>query len=124
MSLCNIPPEVLEYLELVESEPWRVCDEQKALASHIRRSFETEDICVDRKQLDHYLSLEKYFPFQLFPWEKFLTALWDCTYWKTAVFRDGRICLLCWDADRERMDLFPIPPCVPYRHIARSRAMT
>lgn len=82
MSLCNIPPEVLEYLELVESGPWRVCDEQKALASHIRRSFETEDICVDRKQLDHYLSLEKYFPFQLFPWEKFLTALWDCTYWK------------------------------------------
>ncbi len=82
MSLCNIPPEVLEYLELVESGPWRVCDEQKALASHIRRSFETEDIYVDRKQLDHYLSLEKYFPFQLFPWEKFLTALWDCTYWK------------------------------------------
>lgn len=82
MSPCNIPSEVLEYLELVESGPWRVCDEQKALASHIRRSFETEDIYVDQKQLDHYLSLEKYFPFQLFPWEKFLTALWDCTYWK------------------------------------------
>lgn len=82
MSPCSIPLEVLEYLELVESGPWRVCDEQKALASHIRRSFEAEDIYVDRKQLDHYLSLEKYFPFQLFPWEKLLTALWDCTYWK------------------------------------------
>lgn len=79
---CSIPPEVREYLELVENGPWRVCDEQKALASHVRRSFETEDICVDGDQLEHYLSLEKYFPFQLFPWEKFLTALWDCTYWK------------------------------------------
>lgn len=29
----------------------------------------------------NYLKLEKYFPFQLYPWEKFLLALWDCTYW-------------------------------------------
>lgn len=29
---CELPPEVLEYLELVESGPWRVCEEQAALA--------------------------------------------------------------------------------------------
>lgn len=83
---CNIPPEILEYLELVESGPWRVCEEQKALAKLIRKSFETEDICVDAVQLENYLKLEKYFPFKLFPWEKFLIALWDCTYW-----RDSRL---------------------------------
>lgn len=78
----NIPIEILEYLELVESGPWRVCEEQKALAKLVRRSFATEDVYVDTAQLANYLKLQKYFPFQLFPWEKFLLALWNCTYWK------------------------------------------
>ena len=68
---CNIPPEIWEYLKLVESGPWRVCEEQKALAKLVRRSFETEDIYVDVEQLTKYLGLEKYFPFQLFPWQRF-----------------------------------------------------
>ena len=75
MLTCNIPPEVLGYLDQVEHGLFLVCDEQKALAAHVRQCFETEDIFVDENQLRHYLSLEKYFPFQLFPWEKFLTAL-------------------------------------------------
>lgn len=79
---CSLPPEILEYLELVESGPWRVCEEQKALARHVRRAFETEDIYVDTVQLSNYMRLEKYFPFQLFPWQKFLSALWNCTYWR------------------------------------------
>lgn len=58
-----------------------VCEEQKAMAALVRRCFETEDIYVDEKQLADYMRLEKYFPFQLFPWERFLTAIWDCTYW-------------------------------------------
>lgn len=82
ISNCNLPTEISDYLEQVERGPWRVCDYQKALAALVRRCFETEDIYVDKKQLGKYLSLEKYFPFKLFPWEKFLTALWDCTYWK------------------------------------------
>ena len=85
MLTCNIPPEVLGYLDQVEHGLFLVCDEQKALAAHVRQCFETEDIFVDENQLRHYLSLEKYFPFQLFPWEKFLTALWDCTYWRDSV---------------------------------------
>lgn len=83
---CNIPPEILEYLELVESGPWRVCEEQKALAKLVRRSFETENIYVDVEQLTKYLGLEKYFPFQLFPWQRFLAAMWDCTYWRETGF--------------------------------------
>lgn len=81
---CNIPQEVLEYLELVEKGPYRVCKEQKALAALVRRCFEAENIYVDTEQLKKYLKLEKYFPFRLFPWEKFLTALWDCTYWRSS----------------------------------------
>lgn len=78
---CKLPPEVLAYLETVESGRPRACPEQTALAAYIRRCFETEAIHVDTVQLANYLKLEKYFPFRLYPWERFLTALWDCTYW-------------------------------------------
>ena len=94
---CKIPPEVLEYIELVESGSPRACPEQHALVALVRRAFETEDLRVNTEQLQNYLGLQKYFPFQLFPWEKFLIALWDCTYradgwprWKTLFCMVGR----------------------------------
>ena len=77
----NIPPEVLEYIELVENEVHRTCEEQKALVKHIRKCFETENLHVDVEQLHNYLKLVKYFPYgDLLPWQKFLIALWNCTY--------------------------------------------
>lgn len=77
---CNLPPEVLEYIELVESDSPRACPEQHALVAHIRKCFETEDLTVNLSQLEKYMGLQKYFPFDLFPWQKFLIGLWDCTY--------------------------------------------
>lgn len=77
---CKIPPEILEYIELVESDSPRACPEQHALVQHIRNCFETEDLTVDLVQLEKYMGLQKYFPFKLFPWQKFVIALWDCTY--------------------------------------------
>lgn len=79
---CKIPSEIEDYLVQVETGRWRVCPEQKDMVKLVRRCFATEDIYVDETQLANYLKLEKYFPFQLFPWEKFLLAIWDCTYWK------------------------------------------
>lgn len=76
-----MPAEIEEYLDQVEHGKWRVCKEQLAMAAMVRRCFETEDIYVDEEQLGRYMSLEKYFPFALFPWERFLIAIWDCTYW-------------------------------------------
>lgn len=78
---CELPPEISEYLEQVENGKWRVCSEQTQMAALVRRCFETEPIYVDTGQLASYLKLEKYFPFDLFPWEKFLIAIWDCCYW-------------------------------------------
>lgn len=77
---CKIPPEILEYIELVESDSPRACPEQHALVAHIRKCFETENLTVDLSQLKKYMGLQKYFPFDLFPWQKFLIGLWDCTY--------------------------------------------
>ena len=94
---CEIPPEVLEYIQLVESGNPRACPEQHALVALVRRSFETEDLQVETGRLEKYLGLQKYFPFVLFPWEKFLFALWNCTYtaqgrprWKTVLCMVGR----------------------------------
>ena len=87
---CELPREVLEYIELVESDTPRACPEQHALVQLVRRVFKTEDLRVDEDLLARYLGLQKYFPFQLFPWQKFILALWDCTFrpdgrprWKT-----------------------------------------
>ena len=95
---CEIPAEILEYIQLVESGVHRTCREQQALAAHVRSVFKKEDIHVDLEQLRRYMGLAKYFPFKdLFPWEKFIIALWDCTYradgqprWKTAFVMLGR----------------------------------
>lgn len=75
---CNIPLAVLEHIE--EVEKGIACKEQKALAKLIRRIFAEDDIYIDEEKLGKYLSLEKYFPFSLFPWEKFILCLWNCTY--------------------------------------------
>ena len=95
---CNLPPEICRYLESVEADTPRACPEQHALCAYIRRCFAAEDIRVDTEQLAKYLGLIRYFPFeQLFPWEEFLLALWDCTYkpdgtprWKTLLCMVGR----------------------------------
>lgn len=95
---CELPRAVLNYLETVETDTPRACPEQHALAAHIRQCFATEDIYVDTEQLRRYLSLSRYFPYkQLFSWQEFLIALWDCTYtaegrprWKTLFSMVGR----------------------------------
>ena len=94
---CEIPAEVLEYIELVESGQPRACPGQHALVALVRRAFETENLRVETERLEKYLGLQKYFPFALFPWEKFLFTLWNCTYtaqgrprWKTVLCIVGR----------------------------------
>lgn len=95
---CEIPEVVLDYIESVENNTPRACKEQHALVKHIRNVFKKEDIQVNTEQLNKYLSLSRYFSFaDLFPWEKFIIALWDCTYkadgtprWKTVLCMVGR----------------------------------
>lgn len=84
MTRCKLDPRIAQYLELVESGTPRVCRDQEALARHIRKCFDSQDIYTDTAQLDSYLGLQKYFPFDLLPWEQFILALWDCTYWRSS----------------------------------------
>lgn len=75
---CKIPFVVLDYLELVENGI--ACNRQKAMAKLVRNVFNNDDIYVDEEKLEKYLSLEKYLPFSLFPWEKFILCMWNCVY--------------------------------------------
>lgn len=75
-------PEIQDWIDIVEKEVYRCCEDQKLLVKHIKECFEKEQIHVDEEQLGKYMYLaEKYIPFKLFPWQKFVIALHDCTYW-------------------------------------------
>lgn len=82
MAPTKICKEVQEWIDIVEQGKIRCCEEQHLLVAHIKKCFETEDIYTDTEQLGNYIRIiEKYLPFKLFPWEKFVLALHDCTYW-------------------------------------------
>lgn len=119
---CSIPPEVSRYIQSVESDTPRACKEQHALVAHIRKCFEEEDIYVDTEQLKKYLGLVKYFPYErLFPWEEFLIALWDCTYWANGLPRwKTLLCMVGRGAGKDGFIAFnsacSISPYNPVKH--------
>jgi len=81
MSHCNISNHILKYINMVESGEVEACQEQHLLVAYVRKCFEKEDIYTDEEQLEKYLSLAKYFPYEkIFEWEVFLLALHCCTY--------------------------------------------
>ena len=78
--IINIPAAVQQYIDIVEHEEYPVCEEQKQLVQLVKRVITTEDVYFDFEQLDKYLSYQKYFPYELFAWEKFIFALHNCLY--------------------------------------------
>lgn len=79
MKISDVPPFV-EYIDLVRNGPYPSCKEQFALCEMLERIFETEDIFFDESQFNRYMGLQKYFPFKLFEWEKFIFAAHNCLY--------------------------------------------
>lgn len=73
-------PEISEWLRLVETGRIPACEEMHLLCAHVRRVFAKEKLWVDRERLAHYMAYQRYFPFRLLPDEKFLIALWLCTF--------------------------------------------
>lgn len=76
----TFPKEIQEYIDLVETGAIRTCTEQKQLVEFIKRVFATEKINIDCIKLEKYMSYQKYFPFNLFPWQKFVFALHCCCF--------------------------------------------
>lgn len=80
-------PEIQNYINLVRSGDIEVCKEQLLLCDYVEKCFYEENLFVDETQLHKYLSLQKYFPFQLFEWEVFCFTLHNCTYSKPGILR-------------------------------------
>lgn len=79
-------PELCKYIDLVENEGKngnkKVCIWQKKLVRFVKKILEKEDLIIKKEQLLKYMGLQKYFEFDLFPWEKFVFALHCCVYRK------------------------------------------
>lgn len=75
-------PEIWGWIRIVKEGEYATCKDQKLLVDRVvLPAFEEEDIHVDTEQLAKYMHLcETYIPFELFPWQKFVIALHDCTY--------------------------------------------
>ena len=80
-------PEIQNYIDLVQSGKIEVCKEQLLLCDYVLKCFTEENLFVDEEQLHKYLSLQKYFPFELFEWEVFCFTLHNCTYSKPGILR-------------------------------------
>lgn len=75
-----IHPQIKEYMLLVESGKLPACKEQHQLIRLVRKVFREENVYTDSQLLEKCLSLQKYYHFNLFPWEKFLLGLHLCTF--------------------------------------------
>lgn len=80
-------PYLAEYIALVKEHKYPYCVEQYQLIYYVSKAFLSEDIYIDIGQADKYFSYEKYFPFGLFPWEKFVFVLHNCTYTASGALR-------------------------------------
>lgn len=98
-----IPEPIQQYLDFVEKSGHKACREQIALCEMIRRIFETEDLIFEQERFDNYMGLLKYFPYdELYPWEKFITAAWNCLYAEPKKPRFKRIfCMVARGAGKD-----------------------
>ncbi len=79
--------EINDYIDFVRSSTIPMCKDQIALCDYVEKCFAEESIYVDEQQLKKYLNFQKYFPFKLFSWEKFIFALHNCTYKAPGILR-------------------------------------
>ena len=77
---CKLNPHLQEYIDLVESGAVNTCKEQRQLVALVKKAFATEKLFVDGAKIEKYLSYQKYFPFELFAWEKFCFILHCCVF--------------------------------------------
>ena len=78
----EIPSEVIEYMQFIRSGKYPVNIERIQLCDMLDRIFETEELRFDFIRTEKYFSYQKYFPFDLLPWEKFCFILHNCLFMK------------------------------------------
>jgi phage terminase large subunit-like protein len=75
-----------DYIELVKKGPLPSCKEQFMMIDFLEEKIRKENLTVDEEQAEKYFHLQKYFPYDLFPWEIFCFTVHNCLY-----RQDGRL---------------------------------
>lgn len=78
---------IQNYIDLVRSKPYPICEEQFLLCDMVEDIFNKEELIINSEQLDKYMAFQKYFPFDLLDWETFCFALHNCVYRKDGQLR-------------------------------------
>lgn len=76
----EIPDCIKEYTEIVREREYAACEDQLLLCDFVEKIWREEDLIFNKGQFEKYMSYQQYFPFRLFPWEKFCFALHNCVY--------------------------------------------
>ena len=70
-----------DYIRMVRADdPHPYCQWQHKLCDFVEKVFNEEHCTLNEKQLNEYLAFQRFFPYNLLPWEKFLFALNACCY--------------------------------------------
>lgn len=67
-----------EYINLVLNDELPHCRWELKLIKLVLRIFDEEDLFWDNEEIEKYMSYQKYFEYDLFPWEKFIFVLHNC----------------------------------------------
>ena len=74
--MTNYEPNIDEWIYLIKGNHLEHCKEQElSLDNNIIPVLERDDVYVDAERIARGLSLQKYFPFQLLPWERYQFAV-------------------------------------------------
>ncbi|MGG3808561.1 terminase TerL endonuclease subunit [Geobacillus thermodenitrificans] len=68
-------PYIDEYMRMVEQGEIEACKEQKQLMEFLRWKLDQPNVVIDHEAIEKSVEIPaKYFPFNLFPWQKFINA--------------------------------------------------
>lgn len=83
----RFPKDVQIYIDKIESCPAVVNNERLLLVEYLKDIFKNEELVYSEEQIAKYFSYEKYFPYGLFEWERFLFVLHYCVFRKDGLPR-------------------------------------
>lgn len=83
----RFPKDVQIYIDKIASCPSVVNNERLLLVEYLKDIFKNEELVYSEEQIAKYFSYEKYFPYGLFEWERFLFVLHYCVFRKDGLPR-------------------------------------
>jgi phage terminase large subunit-like protein len=76
-------PYIEAYFQLIDSGQLPVCKEQKLLQQYLKKVLARDDVYLNKKMIDESVSMpSRYFPYELYPWEKFSNCFIFGLRWK------------------------------------------